>query len=242
MIKIFPTPKETVKKFAEELKLLIDKSSSKKKFFYIALSGGSTPKLLFKELKKNYLESINWQFVHIFWGDERCVVPESDESNFGVAQKLLLSKIKIPKENIHRIKGEDKPNTEARRYSGEIMMNVPSKNNMPKFDLIILGLGTDGHTASIFPNQIKLFDSENYCDVAVQPKTRQKRITITGKVINNSENIYFLVTGKEKSEVVAEILNKKGNYKKHPASYVVPTWGNVKWYLDKASSQMIEST
>ncbi|MCB0753874.1 MAG: 6-phosphogluconolactonase, partial [Ignavibacteriae bacterium] len=213
---------------------------SKKKDFYVALSGGSTPQLLFKELKKNYQESVDWQFVHIFWGDERCVVPESDESNFGVAQKLLLSKIKIPKENIHRIRGEDKPNTEARRYSGEIMMNVPSKKNMPKFDLIILGLGTDGHTASIFPNQVKLFESENYCDMTVQPKTRQKRITITGKVINNAANIYFLVTGKEKSEAVAEILYKKGNYKKYPASHVAPTWGNIKWYLDKEAARKIK--
>ena len=100
------------------------------------------------------------------------------------------------------------------------MMTVPSKNNLPKFDLIILGLGTDGHTASIFPNQMKLLKSENYCEVATHPETKQKRITITGKVINNAENISFLVTGSKKSEVVSEIINKKKNSKNYPASHI----------------------
>jgi 6-phosphogluconolactonase len=238
MIKTFTTPQETIKNFAEELKSLIDKKTSKKKNFYLALSGGSTPQLLFKELKKKYLTNIDWQFVHIYWGDERCVKPESEESNYGTAYKLLLIYLNIPKGNIHRIKGEEKPKVEARRYSGEIMMTVPSKNNLPKFDLIILGLGTDGHTASIFPNQIKLIESENYCEVATQPDTKQKRITITGKVINNAENICFLVTGSNKSEVVSEIINKK-NSKKYPASHIYPNWGKLIWYLDKAASRLI---
>jgi 6-phosphogluconolactonase len=239
MIKTFSTPKETIINFGEELKSLIDKKASKKKNFYLALSGGSTPQLLFKELKKKYLENIDWQFVHIYWGDERCVKPESEESNYGVANKLLLKYLNMPGENIHRIKGEEKSKVEARRYSGEIMMTVPSKNNLPKFDLIILGLGTDGHTASIFPNQIKLLESENYCEVATQPDTKQKRITITGKIINNAENIYFLVTGSNKSEVVSEIINNKKNSKKYPASHIKPNWGKLIWYLDRAASRLI---
>jgi 6-phosphogluconolactonase len=239
MIKIFSTPEKTIINFAKELKSLIDKKTSEKKNFYLALSGGSTPQLLFKELKKNYAKSIDWQFVHIYWGDERCVAPESEESNYGIANKLLLRYLDIPGENIHRIKGEEKPKVEARRYSGEIMMTVPSKNNLPKFDLIILGLGTDGHTASIFPNQIKLLESENYCEVASQPETKQKRITITGKIISNAENIYFLVTGRNKSEIVSEIIKNSKNSKKYPASHVHSTWGKLNWYLDEAAGYLI---
>ena len=119
------------------------------------------------------------------------------------------------------------------------MMTVPSKNNLPKFDLIILGLGTDGHTASIFPNQIKLLKSENYCEVAIHPKSKQKRITITGRVINNAEDILFLVTGSNKSKVVSEIINKNENSKKYPAFHISPFWGKLIWYLDKGASRLI---
>ena len=239
MIRTFATPRETVSNFAQELKLLIEKKTAKNKNFYLALSGGSTPQLLFKELKKNFLENIDWRFVHIYWGDERCVKPESDESNYGVANKLLLKYLNIPEENIHRIKGEEKPKVETRRYSGEIMMTVPSKNNLPKFDLIILGLGTDGHTASIFPNQIKLLKSENYCEIAIHPESKQKRITITGRVINNAENILFLVTGSNKSKVISEIINKNENSKKYPAFHISPFWGKLSWYLDNCASRLI---
>lgn len=236
MIKIYSTPNETVKKFAEYLEELINKTTSKKKNFYIALSGGSTPQRLFKELRINYSKSIDWEFVHIFWGDERCVDPKDDESNYRITNKLLLSKIEIPEENIHRIKGEEIPSKEARRYSGEILMNVPTRNKLPKFDLVILGLGTDGHTASIFPNQIELLESENYCEVAVHPESKQKRITITGNVINNADEIVFLVTGKEKSVIISDIINKESEFNKYPASYIQPNWGKLKWFLDNKAS------
>ena len=239
MIRKLTTPRETVRSFAQELTQLIEKKTSKNKNFYLALSGGSTPQLLFKELKKNFLKSIDWPYVHIYWGDERCVKPASEESNFGVANKLFLKYLNIPEENIHRIKGEEKPNIEARRYSGEIMMTVPSKINLPKFDLIILGLGTDGHTASIFPNQIKLLKSENYCEVGVHPESKQKRITITGKIINNAENISFLVIGSNKAKVVSEIINKNENSKNYPASHISPLWGKLSWYLDNGASRLI---
>ena len=240
MIKIFSTKTETVEKFAEYLVELIGKSTSKKKEFYLALSGGSTPQRLFKELKKNYSESIDWQYVHIFWGDERCVSSTDPESNYGMTNKLLLSYLKIPEENIHRIKGEETPEKEARRYSGEIMMNVATKNKLPKFDLIILGIGADGHTASIFPNQIELLNSENYCEVAVHPKTKQKRITITGNVINNANEVVFLVTGKEKAEVISEIINREGECNNYPSSYIQPSWGALTWHLDKAAAKRIK--
>lgn len=239
MIKIYSTPTKTVEKFAEYLERLIEKSVSKNKEFYLSLSGGSTPQRLFKELKKNYSKSIKWQYVHFFWGDERCVSVNDPESNYGVARELLLNSIDIPEENIHYINGEESPEIEAVRYSNEILKIVPIKNGLPSFDICILGLGTDGHTASIFPDQMKLLESNKICEVATHPESGQKRITITGEIINNSSKIYFLVTGESKKEVVAEILKSKDNYLKYPASHIKPSYGNLSWYLDESAGSLI---
>jgi 6-phosphogluconolactonase len=239
MINICTTPKKTVDKFAEQLEQMINKTVSQKKYFYLALSGGSTPQLLFKVLKIKYLQKIDWSYVHIFWGDERCVKPESSESNYGMAFRLFLSYTNIPKKNVHRIHGEHDPKIEARRYSGELFMNTPTHKNVPKFNLIILGLGSDGHTASIFPNQMQFLESENLCEVAVHPDTKQKRITITGNVINNAENISFLITGDEKSDVVSDIINKTNDFRKYPASYINSKNGKLSWYLDKEAGKLI---
>ena len=239
MIKIYSTQNKTVSEFAKHVSGLINESVAKDKNFYLALSGGNTAQLLFKHLKKKYLDIINWSQVHIFWGDERCVPPESEESNYGYAFKLFLQHTNIPEENIHRIHGEANEKIEAKRYSGEILMNVPTKNKLPKFDLIILGLGSDGHTASIFPDQMNLLESENICEVAVHPQTKQKRITLTGNIINNAANISFLVTGIEKAEVLADIINMKKNYKKYPGSYINPKNGKLVWYLDKSVSKFL---
>jgi len=165
-IQIFPTPYELAKNFAEEMAHLIIESTKNKRTFTIALSGGSTPETLFTILSENFAASIPWQFVQVFWGDERCVPPDDKESNFGMANKRLLSKIKIPTENIHRVKGEDNPEEEAIRYSEEISAFSSKRDGLPLFDLIILGMGEDGHTASIFPGHTELFNSGKICEVA----------------------------------------------------------------------------
>jgi 6-phosphogluconolactonase len=239
MINIFSNPETTIKKFSEYLEKTIKRSTQNKQNFYIALSGGNTPKLLFKELKKNYREKIEWSFVHIFWGDERCVTPQSPESNFGETQRLLLNHIEIPNENIHPIFGEHDPENESARYSEEIVELLPKRNNLPSFDLIILGIGSDGHTASIFPDQMFILKSENFCEVASHPATNQKRITLTGKILNNAKSIVFLVTGSEKSQVVSNIINKKNDYNCYPAAHIIPNFGNLHYFLDNESSEKL---
>jgi 6-phosphogluconolactonase len=178
-IKIFPTPFDLAWNFAEELLQIIVESEKKDRIFTIALSGGSTPETLFTILSKKFAKKIPWQSVHIFWGDERCVPPDDAESNFGMANTKLLSKIKIPSVNIHRVRGEDNPEMEVLRYSEEISAFTRKRDGFPLFDLIILGLGEDGHTASIFPGHTELFDSEKICEVAIHPVTKRKRITLT---------------------------------------------------------------
>ncbi|HEX2935247.1 MAG TPA: 6-phosphogluconolactonase [Bacteroidales bacterium] len=207
---------------------------------YIALSGGSTPQTMFSILAKEYARSLPWEKLHFFWVDERCVPAESPESNFGNADRLLFSKISIPKENIHPILGKDDPLCEVVRYTGEILAHVPCVNKFPVFDLIILGMGNDGHTASIFPGQMDLFETNALCSVNEHPETRQKRITLTGKVINNASNVIFLVTGDAKADKVSSIFNNDHLALNYPAHKVKPVNGNLSWYMDSEAAKQLK--
>jgi len=199
----------------------------------IALSGGSTPKLLFRHLADLYRDRIDWSKVHFFWGDERCVPPDHEESNYGMTRELLLQYIAIPEGNVHRIRGEADPGEEAQRYGEVIQEFVPKANGRPAFDLMILGMGDDGHTASIFPDQLELLKAEGPCAVASHPESGQQRITLTGPVINNAGLISFLVTGADKAPRIEEIFQKKGNWENYPAAHIQPERGELHWFLDE---------
>ncbi|MFT4835551.1 MAG: 6-phosphogluconolactonase, partial [Psychromonas sp.] len=145
---IFSATKLLLEKLAEDFLLL----SQKETVSHISLSGGSTPILLFKYLANSpYAQKINWQNLHFWWGDERCVAATDSESNFGQCKKFLFDQIIIPAENIHRIRGENSPQQEVIRYAQEIRNHIDSVNGIPQFDWILLGVGNDGHTASLFP-------------------------------------------------------------------------------------------
>jgi 6-phosphogluconolactonase len=238
-VKIFPTPFELAEKFAEEMVAMVAESSKKSSAFTVALSGGSTPELLYSVVGDHFQMAINWEKVHFFWGDERCVQPNDRESNFGMAKKALFSKINIPSANIHRIRGEDDPAGEATRYSDEISRYTRKRDSLPVFDLVILGLGEDGHTASIFPSNIMLMESERVCNVATHPLSNQKRITLTGRTINNADKVTFLVTGINKSVIVEKILNKGTSSQNFPASLIVPAYGELIWFLDKEAASLL---
>lgn len=238
-LKIFQSPYELAEKFAQEVVGMINESSQKGKSFSVALSGGSTPDMLFSLLGDQYAKSVSWEKVHLFWGDERCVPPDNVESNFGMTKRKLIDKIEIPAANIHRIRGEEDPKTEALRYSDEILNSTQEREGLPLFDLFILGLGDDGHTASIFPGNMDLLNSVKICEVAIHPLTYQKRITITGRVINNSSRVVFLVTGKKKAGIVENILNNRAEAIKFPASSIVPVNGELTWYVDKEAASLL---
>jgi 6-phosphogluconolactonase len=237
-IKIFPTPLALAESLALELVNQINDTSAERLPFSIALSGGNTPKLLFSVLGDKFSSSVNWNNVHLFWVDERCVPPDDPESNFGMTKKALLSKTIIPEGNIHRIHGEDDPEKEAERYSDEIMSFTVKRNGLPFFNIMLLGLGEDGHTASIFPGNEKLFLTDKICTSAVHPITGQERITITGKVINNAANVIFIVTGKNKAGIVNNIAGQHDNKRQFPASFVKPSDGRVFWYLDEPAGSL----
>jgi len=236
-LRIFANPEETAIVFGRYLMNKLDESEE----FHCALSGGSTPKLLFSFLAENYSSSENWSKLHVYWGDERCVPPDSEESNYKMTQDFLLSKVGIPESNIHRIKGEEEPTEEAKRYSQELLQSIPTSNGVPVFDMVILGMGDDGHTASIFPDQIGLLTSGNICEVATHPTSGQQRVTLTGQAINTSKEVIFLVTGEGKKERMAEVFNNQGDWEKYPVSYISPASGKLFWYVDQAAVSALAS-
>ncbi|HBE41504.1 MAG TPA: 6-phosphogluconolactonase [Bacteroidales bacterium] len=233
---MFQSAQELAEAFALELVAGINVAVENISPFTIVLSGGSTPALLYSVLAEKYGRKTDWRTVHFFWGDERCVPPRHPESNYGLASRLLLDILDVPPRNIHRIRGEDIPEKEAVRYSDEILANTRNLNGIPVFDHVILGMGEDGHTVSIFPGNNELLTMDKICDVAVHPSSGQKRITITGKVINNSDNVSFLVTGHSKATAVEQILKKKIDF---PAYAIIPVHGNLTWFLDKDAAEFI---
>ncbi|MGQ7870025.1 6-phosphogluconolactonase [Sunxiuqinia sp. sy24] len=237
-IKIFSTAQDLAEAFALELYETV-KDTSKR--FDIALSGGSTPKLLFDVLAQSYATKMPWKQLHFWWGDERCVPPASDESNYGMTHKHLFSKIEIDESQIHRVKGELSPKEATSDYIQEIKSNLNERQNLPVFDLIILGMGDDGHTASIFPHEMHLLKSDTICELATHPASGQKRVSLTGKVINNADRIYFLISGKSKASRMAEIINNLEGASKLPTNHIQPTQGQLVFFFDKAAASEIEN-
>ncbi len=239
-IKKFKTDEILAEELALKLKEEIEEKYRSNDKFFLSLSGGSTPRLLFKILAEpRFAEHIKWQNLHLFWGDERCVPPEDSESNYGMTKKFLLDKIKTPEENIHRIKGEAIPEEEALRYAGEIKNTVPVKNNLPRFDCILLGMGEDGHTASLFPGRELYAVAQNICGVAEKSITEnggvniQKRVSLTKDAICNAEQVIFLVTGNKKSKILYEIINEVPISKNYPASGIKNILGYSEWWIDE---------
>ena len=209
--------------------------------FNIALSGGRTPEALYNRLSIPSLQSsINWKVIHVYWGDERCVPPDSSMSNYGMVKRVLLDRVEIPPQNIHRIRGETDIRHETVRYSQEIITNLSTNDSeTPQFDWLFLGLGTDGHTASLFPNANSALRPNRFCVSAENPLSGQKRISITLPVINAAKRVSFLVTGQEKAAIVDKILSGKDGSKECPAAKVAPLSKRLDWYLDKAAASML---
>ena len=205
--------------------------------FTIALSGGSTPKKLYALLASEpYRSQVDWALVEVFWGDERCVPPDDADSNFRMAQEELLSKVPIAASQIHRMPA-DQPDHEAASlaYTVEIRHTFGT-DGTPNFDLIQLGMGPEGHTASLFPHQASLHEQQRLVIPVTTPKPPPQRLTFTPPLLNAAHNVLFMVTGAEKADVVHTIL--EGDYQpdEYPAQIVRPTNGEVTWMLDTAAA------
>lgn len=188
--------------------------------FTIALSGGSTPAVLFSVWEKEFMAYTPWTRMYFYWVDERCVPPTDEQSNFGLAQRCLFSKVGLLPAHYYRIRGEsDNPQQEARFYTEVVATTVPQEVGIPIFDFVLLGIGDDGHTSSIFPGQYELLKAEEPYRVSVNPYNHSTRICMTGRPMICAKHTCFLVTGAHKRELVEKVLDKKF-VNTYPASYV----------------------
>lgn len=234
-IRIFPNALEAAQYLADEL--IADTTHYHAGKFNVALSGGTTPGILFDELAKKDPHALSLKNINWFWGDERMVHPLDEQSNYRMFYQNLLSKIPVGFTRVFRVWGEEKDaELEATRYEKLLNNVLPKSGSYPVFDLVILGLGVDGHTASIFPDQWDLLISHKWIDLAFHPETQQKRLTLTGEVLKNAKNTVFLVTGSAKADVAREILLKEGQFKKYPASFVGSRHGKTTWIMDAAAA------
>jgi len=238
-LNIFSDKNELAEKLARDFTEYVKRLSEAAEKVDIALSGGSTPNLFFRAMT-SLRPDIDWVKVRFFWVDERCVPPDHPESNFGTAYKHFLGPLGIPGSSYFRIMGENEPEKEAKRYNDLILDHVSPEMTFPVFDLILLGIGSDGHTASIFPHEVDLWNADSLCTVGTHPESGQKRVTFTGQLINAAASVLFLVTGDEKSEIVNKVITRTGNYPDYPASLVAPNRGKLEWYMDKDAASRLK--
>jgi len=197
--------------------------------FSVALSGGSTPKIMYKELVQNFADQLDWNDVHFFWSDERYVPLSHPDSNAGMAKKYLLEPLAIMDENVHYISTDLRDANQAAVLYEQDVVNY-FENTSPQFDLVLLGLGDDGHTASLFPGTKALQEQKRLVAANWVDKFQLWRVTFTYPLINQAKNIIFLVAGKEKASVVHDLIAEKNS--QHPAARVAPEKGNILWLLD----------
>ncbi|MFQ5343781.1 MAG: 6-phosphogluconolactonase, partial [Anaerolineae bacterium] len=195
--------------------------------FTVALAGGSTPRPVYEHLATpGFRVTIPWEATHFFWGDERCVPPDHPDSNYGMAMEALLSKVPVPPANIHRMAGEQPPDAAAEAYA-ETLRNVfeLAAGELPRFDLILLGMGSDGHTASLFPGSDVLHERTRLVAAHYVEKLRAHRLTLTPAVINNAALVVFLAAGGGKSETLHRVLQGPYVPDELPAQLVRPSNG-----------------
>lgn len=206
--------------------------------FTVALSGGSTPESTYKLLASEYAEEIDWPYVHVFFGDERGVAQDDEASNYRMARLALLDH--VPVGSVHRMKGELLPDETAMQYEEELREFFGPLGEPPKFDLIQLGIGEDGHTASLFPNTAALEVTDRWVAQNPVPKFETVRVTLTLPLINAAKSVSFLVAGEGKAEALKEILEGDANPRDYPAKFVQPA-GELNWIVDRAAAGTLES-
>jgi len=235
-LEILETPQDLARAAAEIFVAKSKEAVAKRGIFTIALSGGSTPKLLYQLLaapNRAFREQVPWPSIHFFWADERHVPPDHPESNYRMANEAMLSKVPVAKNNVHRVMSENPDAARAAEdYEQTVLRIVPGKP--PRFDLILLGVGTDGHTASIFPESDVLHETKRLVAAPWIEKLKSYRITMTLPLINNAASVVFLVSGTEKAEIVKEMAQGP---KRYPAQEIRPA--EVRLMLDREAASKL---
>lgn len=221
--------------------------------FTVALSGGSTPRAMFSLLAEHpFADTVPWSSIYFFWGDERCVPPDHPDSNYRMANETLLSKVSVPAQNIFRIPAElTKPAQAAEQYAGSLskffLAGPDAAGNgtgplttLPRFDLVFLGMGPDGHTASLFPHSPALQAGEKIVVANYVEKFQAHRITLTAATINNARNVTFLVAGEDKAETLKNVLEGSDQPDLFPSQMIHPSNGTLLWMVDEAAARLLQ--
>ena len=207
--------------------------------FSVALAGGDTPRRVYELLaNEQFNDRVAWSQVHLFWGDERCVPPEHPDSNYAMVYEALISKVQLPAGNVHRIIGEGNPADNARAYENQLRTFFAGQA-WPRFDLVLLGMGEDGHTASLFPNSEALRENSRWVVPTKNPQSGQERITLTVPVLNHARRIMILVTGKKKAERLKEVLRPQPGSEQLPAQSIAPVEGMLEWLVDAEAASLL---
>ncbi len=229
-IRYFKTSAELIEETAKFIASLAQAASEP---FTLSLAGGTTPRALYERIaQSDFASSFSWRNIHLFWGDERFVPKTDSRSNYKMTQEALLSKVLIPAENIHAVNTTlPSPTAAADDYERQLKIffkTAPGK--FPVFDLVLLGLGEDGHTASLFPGDPVLEVTDR---LAAPSKlaTAEPRVTLTYPVLNNAKNVIFLVSGESKKKILEEVLPGKSLKSIYPAQKIQPTSGNLFWFI-----------
>jgi len=239
MIEIYADFKELARAAAELFVARSNEAVVQNGSFSVALSGGSTPKLLFELLADPngpFRDRIPWSSIQFFWSDERHVPPDHPDSNYRMANEALLSRVPVPQNNIHRVLAEN-PNAAAAAAEYEQTLINKTGQSLPELDLILLGLGADGHTASIFPGSDVLHETKRLVAAPWVEKLQTYRITMALTLLNNGASVVFLVSGSEKARIVKEVLEGP---EKYPAQAIKPTHGELLWMLDEDAAREIK--
>jgi 6-phosphogluconolactonase len=235
-ILVHPTPHKWAEKTAD---LIIEQSNQavrERGTWSLVLSGGSTPAPAYQMLASRYTE-IDWVHTFIFWGDERCVPPDDPESNYRMARESLLDRLPIPAQNIFRILAEIPPSSAVQDYQGTIDAHFYAMER--RFDTVLLGLGGDGHTASLFPGTPALDEKVNWVTPAKNPHNNTDRITLTFPALNAARSIIFLVTSESKADIVADVIQNPASPPNYPAKRITGSDSAPIWVLDQAAASKL---
>lgn len=238
-VRIFETAEEVARAAADYFAEIALSSIDTEGRFSVALAGGSTPRRTYQLLaSEEYRNRFPWSQVHIFFGDERAVSATHADSNYRMAEEALISLLPIPTENVHRIVGEGDAVANASLYEGELQTFFDGAS-WPRFNLVLLGIGDDGHTASLFPGTEALSEARAWVVANWVEKLKTYRITLTAPAINHAANIVFLVAGAGKAERLPEVLRGARNPLRLPSQLIQPVDGSLVWLVDKAAAQRL---
>jgi 6-phosphogluconolactonase len=241
-VRVYPTSAALSEAAANYITRLGAQAQTHHGHFSIALSGGNTPRLTYETLAApDYGREVDWTKTHFFWGDERCVPMSHPDSNVHMAKQALLNFLPTPVPNIHRIQGEIEPALAAENYDKLLRDFFGRRLNQKqaRFDLVLLGLGTDAHTASLFPNSTALHENERLVVAEYIEKLESWRVTLTPLALNAARHVLFIVTGEDKAEALHHVLKGERRPALYPAQSIQPTDGDVLWMVDQAAARLL---